>query len=160
MSWKHENVYIYISAWSPRYYPPEFFTFANTTGRKRVMSGTNFPQLTWKACVDGVKYIGGGLGRETVARECGSVYVWRGAPSWRKIWRRRSSNGGLLAAFSARAASRQVGDVGGVKWGRRGMNDRGRGGSLEGLDRPAKGPRTKPPLHRKSIMGWSTLLLG
>jgi predicted TIM-barrel fold metal-dependent hydrolase len=30
----------------------ELIQFANTIGRKKVMFGTNFPQLTWKACVD------------------------------------------------------------------------------------------------------------
>lgn len=57
VAWKHENVYIDTSAWSPKYYPPEFLTFANTTGREKVMFGTNFPQLGWKACVDSVRSI-------------------------------------------------------------------------------------------------------
>jgi uncharacterized protein len=52
VAWKHKNVYIDTSAWSPKYYPPELITFANTTGRYKVMFGTNFPQLGWKACVD------------------------------------------------------------------------------------------------------------
>lgn len=60
VAWKHENVYIDTSAWSPKYYAPEFLTFANTTGKKKVMFGTNFPQLGWKACVDGVKGISEG----------------------------------------------------------------------------------------------------
>ena len=29
----------------------ELIQFANTIGRKKVMFGTNFPQLSWKACV-------------------------------------------------------------------------------------------------------------
>jgi predicted TIM-barrel fold metal-dependent hydrolase len=32
--------------------PKELIQFANTIGRKKVMFGTNFPQLTWKACID------------------------------------------------------------------------------------------------------------
>lgn len=52
VAWKHRNVYIDTSAWSPKYYSQEFLTFANTTGRKKVMFGTNFPQLSWEACVD------------------------------------------------------------------------------------------------------------
>lgn len=49
-------MYIYIdtSAWSPKYYEPEFITFANTTGKKKVMFGTNFPQLGLKYCVNRV----------------------------------------------------------------------------------------------------------
>ncbi|KAH7215570.1 hypothetical protein DER44DRAFT_806639 [Fusarium oxysporum] len=54
VAWKHPNVYIDTSAWSPKYYDPAFITFANTTGRKKVMFGTNFPQLTWKDCVNNV----------------------------------------------------------------------------------------------------------
>ncbi|EXL41969.1 hypothetical protein FOCG_15328 [Fusarium oxysporum f. sp. radicis-lycopersici 26381] len=54
VAWKHPNVYIDTSAWSPKYYDPAFITFANTTGRKKVMFGTNFPQLTWKECVNNV----------------------------------------------------------------------------------------------------------
>ncbi|KAH6972061.1 hypothetical protein BKA56DRAFT_593648 [Ilyonectria sp. MPI-CAGE-AT-0026] len=54
VAWKHPNVYIDTSAWSPKYYDSEFIAFANTTGRKKVMFGTNFPQLSWKACVDNV----------------------------------------------------------------------------------------------------------
>ncbi|OBT83804.1 hypothetical protein VE02_08661 [Pseudogymnoascus sp. 03VT05] len=54
VAWKHKNVYIDTSAWSPKYYAQEFITFANTTGKDKVMFGTNFPQLGWKACVDNV----------------------------------------------------------------------------------------------------------
>jgi uncharacterized protein len=32
----------------------ELIQFANTIGRKKVMFGTNFPQLNWKACVESV----------------------------------------------------------------------------------------------------------
>ncbi|KAH7058635.1 hypothetical protein B0J12DRAFT_650978 [Macrophomina phaseolina] len=51
VAWKHKNVYIDTSAWSPKYYPLEFVNFTNTTGRKKVMFGTNFPQLDWKTTV-------------------------------------------------------------------------------------------------------------
>jgi predicted TIM-barrel fold metal-dependent hydrolase len=54
VAWKHENVYIDTSAWSPKYYAPELIKFANTTGKHKVMFGTNWPQLGWKACVDRV----------------------------------------------------------------------------------------------------------
>lgn len=55
VAWKHENVYIDTSAHSPRYYPQELMHFANTTGKHKVMFGTNFPQLSWKNCVENVK---------------------------------------------------------------------------------------------------------
>jgi predicted TIM-barrel fold metal-dependent hydrolase len=51
VAWKHENVYIDTSAHSPKYYPAELIHFANTTGKDKVMFGTNFPQLQWKDCV-------------------------------------------------------------------------------------------------------------
>lgn len=54
VAWKHENVYIDTSAHLPKYYPPELIHFINTTGRKKVMFGTNFPQLTWANCVESV----------------------------------------------------------------------------------------------------------
>lgn len=67
VAWKHANVYIDTSAWSPKYYDPAFIQFANTTGRKKVMFGTNFPQLTWKACVDNM-YKTHGSGRPGTMR--------------------------------------------------------------------------------------------
>ena len=54
VAWKHKNAYIDTSAWSPKYYAPELIKFANTTGKHKVMFGTNWPQLGWKACVDRV----------------------------------------------------------------------------------------------------------
>jgi uncharacterized protein len=67
VAWKHPNVFIDTSAYLPKYYPlvaltsllillranffKELIQFANTIGRKKVMFGTNFPQLSWKACV-------------------------------------------------------------------------------------------------------------
>lgn len=59
VAWKHPNVYIDTSAWSPKYYDPNFITFANTTGRDKVMFGTNFPQLTWQDCVRNVNQFHG-----------------------------------------------------------------------------------------------------
>lgn len=55
VAWKHENVYIDTSAHLPKYYPPELIHFANTTGKKKVMFGTNFPQLSWDKCVQSVQ---------------------------------------------------------------------------------------------------------
>lgn len=54
VAWKHKNCYIDTSAWSPKYYASDFMKFANTTGKDKVMFGTNFPQLGFKACVDNV----------------------------------------------------------------------------------------------------------
>ncbi|KAJ0116898.1 hypothetical protein J7T55_003312 [Diaporthe amygdali] len=70
VAWKHANVYIDTSAWSPKYYAPEFITFANTTGKSKVMFATNFPQLGLKDCVENVKNHlvaeEGGLRKESV----------------------------------------------------------------------------------------------
>jgi len=51
VAWKHPNVFIDTSAYLPKYYPPESIQFANAIGKKKVMFGTNFPQLSWDACV-------------------------------------------------------------------------------------------------------------
>jgi predicted TIM-barrel fold metal-dependent hydrolase len=54
VAWKHDNVYIDTSAHLAKYYPPELIQFANTTGRKKVMFGTNFPQISWSMGVRSV----------------------------------------------------------------------------------------------------------
>lgn len=45
VAWKHENVYIDTSAYLPRYYPASLLHYMNTYGNKKVLFGTNFPQL-------------------------------------------------------------------------------------------------------------------
>ena len=52
VAWKHKNVYIDTSAWLPTYYPKNLLHFMNSYGRKKVMFGTNYPQMTFKRCVD------------------------------------------------------------------------------------------------------------
>jgi len=54
-AWKHKNVYIDTSAWLPNYYPKSLLQFANSNGKHKVMFGTNYPQLTFKACADQAK---------------------------------------------------------------------------------------------------------
>jgi predicted TIM-barrel fold metal-dependent hydrolase len=51
VAWKHENVYIDTSAWAPRYYPPQLLQFMRSYGRKKVLFGTNFPQMPLERCV-------------------------------------------------------------------------------------------------------------
>eukprot|EP00300_Choanocystis_sp_HF-7_P011404 c17445_g1_i1.p1 GENE.c17445_g1_i1~~c17445_g1_i1.p1 ORF type:complete len:292 (-),score=37.63 c17445_g1_i1:260-1135(-) len=49
VAWKHQNVFIDTSAYTPAAYPPELVEFMKTKiGMKKVMFGSNFPQLTWK----------------------------------------------------------------------------------------------------------------
>jgi predicted TIM-barrel fold metal-dependent hydrolase len=55
VAWKHENVYIDTSAYAPRYYPPQLVHYLKTYGRDKVLFGTNFPQLSWDACVRQVR---------------------------------------------------------------------------------------------------------
>ncbi|KAK4865786.1 hypothetical protein LT330_009219 [Penicillium expansum] len=60
------------AAETPKKYAPEFMTFANTTGKAKVMLGTNFPQLGWKECVDKrTNYLVGTKGdfRESVVKD-------------------------------------------------------------------------------------------
>ncbi len=50
VAWKHPNVYIDTSAYVPRAYPAELIQFLKSAGRKKVMFGTNFPQLSYEQC--------------------------------------------------------------------------------------------------------------
>ena len=43
------------SAYLPRYYPKPLVHFMTTHGRDKVLFGTNFPQLSWKRCVESVQ---------------------------------------------------------------------------------------------------------
>jgi predicted TIM-barrel fold metal-dependent hydrolase len=55
LAWKHENVFIDTSAHLPRYYPPQLIHFMKTYGKKKVLFGTNYPQLSFKTCVEQAK---------------------------------------------------------------------------------------------------------
>jgi predicted TIM-barrel fold metal-dependent hydrolase len=41
-----ENVWIDLSGWSPRYFPPQLVQYANTQLREKVLFGSDFPLLT------------------------------------------------------------------------------------------------------------------
>jgi predicted TIM-barrel fold metal-dependent hydrolase len=48
-------VYIDLSGWSPKYFPPILIQYANTLLRKKVLFGTDFPMLTperWRGDLD------------------------------------------------------------------------------------------------------------
>eukprot|EP00301_Raphidiophrys_heterophryoidea_P007611 c12923_g1_i2.p1 GENE.c12923_g1_i2~~c12923_g1_i2.p1 ORF type:complete len:242 (+),score=53.42 c12923_g1_i2:795-1520(+) len=49
---KHRNVYIDTSAYLPTTYPTQIVQYINTHGKAKVMFGTNWPQLSWRRCVD------------------------------------------------------------------------------------------------------------
>ena len=40
------RVYIDLSGWSPKYFPPQLVRYANTLLRHRVLFGSDFPMLT------------------------------------------------------------------------------------------------------------------
>jgi predicted TIM-barrel fold metal-dependent hydrolase len=40
------QVYIDLSGWSPKYFPPQLVQYANTLLRKKVLFGTDFPLFT------------------------------------------------------------------------------------------------------------------
>ena len=49
------NVYIDLSGWSPKYFPPQLVRYANTLLKEKVLFGTDFPALTperWLADFD------------------------------------------------------------------------------------------------------------
>lgn len=45
MAWKHENVFIGVDAYAPRYWPPQIVHYLNTYGRHKVMYGTDWPVI-------------------------------------------------------------------------------------------------------------------
>lgn len=40
------NIYIDLSGWSPKYFPPQLVKYANTLLKKRILFGTDFPLIT------------------------------------------------------------------------------------------------------------------
>ena len=52
LAWKHENVFIDTSAYLPRYYPSQLIHYLNTYGKKKVLFGTNSPQLPFGRCAE------------------------------------------------------------------------------------------------------------
>ena len=49
------QVYIDLSGWSPKYFPPQLVQYANTLLRDRVLFGTDYPLITperWLADFD------------------------------------------------------------------------------------------------------------
>ena len=40
------NVWIDLSGWSPKYFPPQLVQYANTQLREKVLFGSDFPLLT------------------------------------------------------------------------------------------------------------------
>jgi uncharacterized protein len=54
-----EQVYIDLSGWSPKYFPPQLVRFANTRLRNRVLFGSDFPLITpdrWLADFEQVEF--------------------------------------------------------------------------------------------------------
>lgn len=50
---KHENIYIDTSAYLPAYYPKQLLEYMKTSGRSKVLFGTNFPHMDLKRCASG-----------------------------------------------------------------------------------------------------------
>lgn len=46
------NVYIDLSGWSPKYFPPQLVRYANTLLRHKVLFGTDFPVITPQRWID------------------------------------------------------------------------------------------------------------
>jgi predicted TIM-barrel fold metal-dependent hydrolase len=41
-----QQVYIDLSGWSPKYFPPQLVQYANTLLRERVLFGSDYPMIT------------------------------------------------------------------------------------------------------------------
>ncbi|KAF4721169.1 Protein phosphatase 1A [Perkinsus olseni] len=57
--WKHENIFLDTSAYLPKMYGRDLLAYMHTkSGSKKVMFGTNFPQLDLKKCMQQVHQLG------------------------------------------------------------------------------------------------------
>ncbi len=45
MAWKHENVFIGVDAYAPRYWPPQLVRYLDSYGRRKVLFGTDWPVI-------------------------------------------------------------------------------------------------------------------
>ncbi len=45
MAWKHQNIFIGVDAYAPRYWPPEIVHYLNSYGREKVLFGTDWPVI-------------------------------------------------------------------------------------------------------------------
>jgi len=45
MAWKHENIFIGVDAYAPRYWPPALVHYLNSYGREKVLFGTDWPVI-------------------------------------------------------------------------------------------------------------------
>jgi len=52
MAWKHENVFIGIDAYAPKYLSPQLVHYMNSYGQDKVMFGTDFPVIDPQRAVD------------------------------------------------------------------------------------------------------------
>jgi uncharacterized protein len=55
VAWHKPQVYIDLSGWSPKYFPPVLVQYANTVLKDKVLFGTDFPMLTperWRGDLD------------------------------------------------------------------------------------------------------------
>lgn len=52
------NVYIDLSGWSPKYFPKQVITYANTQLRKKMLFGSDFPLITPDKWIDTAKDVG------------------------------------------------------------------------------------------------------
>jgi len=55
---KHPNVFIDTSAYTAKRYPQELVTYMNTTGRKKVLFGTNYPMILPSKCLEDLDSLG------------------------------------------------------------------------------------------------------
>ncbi len=55
MAWKHQNVYIGIDAYAPKYLPPTLVHYMNSYGSDKVMFGTDWPVIDPERAVEEMK---------------------------------------------------------------------------------------------------------
>ncbi|MEO8114577.1 MAG: amidohydrolase family protein, partial [Phenylobacterium sp.] len=58
MALHKENVFIDLSGWSPKYFPPQVIQYANTQLKKKVLFGSDFPLIKPDAWLEAAKLAG------------------------------------------------------------------------------------------------------
>jgi predicted TIM-barrel fold metal-dependent hydrolase len=58
MALHKDNVFIDLSGWSPKYFPPQIIQYANTQLKHKMMFGSDFPLITPEKWIDAAKQVG------------------------------------------------------------------------------------------------------
>ena len=57
MAWKHENIFIGVDAYAPKYWPPALVHYLNTYGKGKVVFGTDWPVIDPERAIEEVNQL-------------------------------------------------------------------------------------------------------